>query len=210
MRNKFYIALTALIILLGLMVSANAQKKEVNRSLKFKGIELITAKEAARNGQAKIDYNVLAQVESAYADVKHEANRSRSGGIDNLHSNGNRLTGTWNVVVPGANPEDTFYALHTFSDDGTFVETSSLLASLIEGPAHGIWSQSGRSAVLTFELFAFDAGKPVGRVRVRNFILHYAKDKFTAYSVVDFIEMDGTVIPSIATGVFHAERLHLQ
>lgn len=209
MKNKIYIALTLLIISLGLIVTANAQKNDSNRGLKFRGIDIFKAKEAARNGISKIDPNILAQVEAAYAGKANETAKARNESADSSVFFGANLTGTWNVTVPGENPEDTFYALHTFGTDGTFVETSSLLATLTEGPAHGIWAQFGRGAILTFELFAFDAGQPVGRIRVRNLIMQNGRNHFTAYSVVDFIELDGTVIPAIGGGAYSAERMQL-
>jgi hypothetical protein len=209
MKNRIYIALTLLVISLGLVMSATAQKKEANHVLKFRGIDILKAKEAARNGNAKIDQNILAQVEAAYTGKAYEMAKIQNKANSNFGIFKSNLSGTWNVTVPGANPEDTFYALQTFDTDGTFVETSSLLATLTEGPAHGVWSEFGRGAILTFELFAFDAGQPIGRIRVRNLIVQNNKNHFIGYSVVDFIELDGTVIPEIGGGEYSADRMQL-
>ena len=197
MKHKIYLTLTLLVLTFGLGVVANAQKGKL-----FKGVDWKKAAEAAKNGNANIDKDAVARIEEAYAAKKTES--------DNLSTA--NLTGTWYVTVPGATPEETFYAYQTFGEDGTFVETSSLLVTLTEGPAHGVWERRFRGAVLTFELFAFDPenGVQVGRIRVRNFIRMNGRDNFTADSAVDFIELDGTVIPNIATGPFTGERVQLR
>jgi hypothetical protein len=194
MKHKIYLALTLLVLGLGLVATASAQK----RGTLFKGVDWKKAVEAARSGDAKIDKESLARVEEAYAESKEEA-------ILILP----QLTGTWYVTVPGPTPAETFYAYQTFGADGTFVETSSLLVTLTEGPAHGVYERIRRGYVLTFELFAFDPeeGVQVGRVRVRCFIRTTSSNTFDADSVVDFIELDGTVIRNIAAGPFSGERV---
>jgi hypothetical protein len=118
------------------------------------------------------------------------------------------IVGTWFIDVPGADGAPGFQAYQTFGADGTFVETSSLLATLSEGPAHGVWSGKKRDYLLTFELFAFDPDhNPVGRVRVRCAIRIINEDNLVADTKVDFIEPDGTVIPEIATGPFTGKRV---
>lgn len=113
------------------------------------------------------------------------------------------LVGTWAIEVPGPTPADTFYAYQTFNSDGTFVETSSLLGALVEGPAHGSWRSTGASfAALTFELFAFDAGAPVGRVRVRATITVDAPT-LVADTAVDILDLEGNLLEeAVATGPF--------
>lgn len=114
------------------------------------------------------------------------------------------LVGTWFVEVPGDAP---FQAYQTFGQDGTFVETSSLLGSLVEGPAHGAWRMNGNTSLLTFELFAFDAGQAVGRIRVRCRI-RVNGDSFTADSAVDILDLAGNEIaPEVATGPFYGSRV---
>ena len=119
------------------------------------------------------------------------------------------LVGTWNVTVPGGGGDPGFYALQTFNIDGTFTETSSLLATLTEGPAHGVWQRSGPNYLLTFELFAFDDNhEAVGRIRVRNIVrVSNDKNSFRARSTIDIIELNGNEIPAIATGNFSATRM---
>jgi hypothetical protein len=151
--------------------------------------------EAARFGMSQASPEVLARIQKAF-------------GEKNIGYNERKLGGTWNIVVPGDAP---FEALQTFNDDGTFVETSSLLGTLSEGPAHGVWEYRKRGAVLTFELFAFDGdGNQVGRVRVRAAIRLIDDENLTADTAVDFIDLDGTVTQNIATGPFYGKRLKLR
>lgn len=199
MKRKIVITLALLVMSFGMVICANAQKGKL-----FKGVDWKKMAEAARNGKTNADKTVLAQIDEAYAEKNEESS--------DIFSNPANLTGTWYVTVPGATPEETFYAYQTFGQDGTFVETSSLLITLTEGPAHGVWEARRRGGVLTFELFAFDPenGVQVGRIRVRNCILMNGRDNFTSYSAVDFIDLDGTVTPNIATGPFTGRRVQLR
>jgi hypothetical protein len=107
----------------------------------------------------------------------------------------NKLAGTWLCDVVSA-PEP-FRALQTFHEDGTFTETSSLLAEGQEGPAQGVWVRDGRDYQLTFQLFAFDpeTTESTGMIRVRIRLQVDSATHLTAtYGIVEFIEPDGTVI----------------
>lgn len=198
MKHKLFLTLTLLVATFGLCVCANAQKGRL-----FKGVDWKKAVEAAKTGRAEIDRNVVARVEEAYA-AKDETSAEFSSRRD--------LTGTWYMTVPGATPAETFYAYQTFGADGTFVETSSLLVALTEGPAHGVWERRLHGFILTFELFAFDPESQVtvGRVRVRNFMRLVDDNNLRADSVVDFIEPDGTVIPNIAAGPYTGTRVKIR
>jgi hypothetical protein len=104
-----------------------------------------------------------------------------------------RLVGTWLCDVGGPEP---FRALQTFHADGTFQETSSLLAQGEEGPAHGVWKRDNRQYQLTFQLFAFDpsTGESPGMIRVRIRLRVDSPDHLTAnFGVVDFIDPDGNI-----------------
>ncbi len=121
-----------------------------------------------------------------------------------------RIIGTWNVHVPGPDPSQDFDALQTFHADGTFTETSSLLGSLVEGPAHGVWVQTKNGFVLTFELFAFDEqGAAAGRIRVRNRIFVQGANAFRADSTVDVLPPDGEPILDVGGGEYTGTRLQL-
>jgi hypothetical protein len=176
-------------------ITVNAQSNQ--RGRQFRGIEMSQAIEAARSGLSQASPDVTSRIKRAFADSRRDNPSER------------KLVGTWNVIVPGDAP---FEALHTFGEDGTFVETSSLLGQLAEGPSHGVWEYKRRGgAVLTFELFIFDpAGNHVGRVRVRNFIRLVDEDNFVADSAVDIIELDGTVIPDVATASYTGTRMKLR
>jgi hypothetical protein len=121
-----------------------------------------------------------------------------------------RIIGTWVVHVPGADPSQDFDALHTFGADGTFVETSSLLGTLVEGPAHGVWSQTGNGFLLTFQLFAFDdEGNPAGMIRVRCRIVLLSSNSLRASTVVDILPPGEAPILAVASGDYTGSRLAL-
>ena len=121
-----------------------------------------------------------------------------------------RLVGTWVMLVPDSPGAPGFSALQTYNADGTMTETSSLLALLAEGPAHGVWSGKKSDYQVTFELFAFDeTGQSVGRIRVRVSIHLVDEDNLTADAAVDFIEPDGNVIPDIGSTPFTGTRVKL-
>jgi hypothetical protein len=193
-KTPFFAAVLA--VLFSVPMTASAQDGKSGKIAKSRGLEISRAVSEAKAGRSNVSFETLARVQEAY-----NAGKSSPAG--------RTLTGTWNVTVPVDGGE--FHALHTFANDGTFVETSSLLATLTEGPAHGVWERRGGGAVLTFELFAFDPdGNEVGRVRVRNAISLTDDDHFSADSVVDFIELDGTVIEAIAGGSYTGVRMQLR
>lgn len=196
MKRKIYLVL--ILLVLGLSATANAQKK----GTLFRGVDWKKAVEAARSGRAKVDKDALARIGEAFSEKKEEA-----VSLFNLP-----LAGTWYITVPGATPAEDFNAYQTFGADGTFVETSSILVTLTEGPAHGVWEARRGGYVLTFELFAFDPEEKVrvGRIRVRAFIRLPGSNSFIADAAVDFIELDGTIIPNIGTGSFYGERVTIK
>lgn len=100
------------------------------------------------------------------------------------------IVGTWVMKVPGGTPDETFFAIHTFHQGGTFSENSTLLPSLVEGPAQGTWRREGNSYKLSFILFAFEEGVQVGYLRVRC-VIKLAGDKLDATTEVDFIDPEG-------------------
>lgn len=203
MRNKIVILSTVLVMLFGSFAMANAQKNTVTSRtpLNLKDKQLASSIEAAREGRSTASPEILERIKAAYAEERVVSQENFLFGS---------LVGTWYVTVPGPTPAETFYAYHTYGIDGTFVETSSLLGTLAEGPAHGVWEYRRRGAVLTFELFAFaEDGSQVGRIRVRNFI-RVNNDSFISDSAVDFIELDGTVIPDIATGTYTGVRVQVR
>jgi hypothetical protein len=121
------------------------------------------------------------------------------------------LTGTWRIsIAESATGLPPFNALQTFGEDGTFVETSDLFATLTEGPAHGAWEFKSGKFNLTFELFVFDENRqPIGKVRVKCSIQLVNDDQLTGEGSVDFIEPDGNVIPDIDSTPFTGTRVRI-
>lgn len=134
---------------------------------------------------------------------------SESGAV--LQANDDKIVGTWVVHIPASDGGGApFDALHTFGGDGTFVETSSLLATLTEGPAHGVWKGKKRDYDYTFELFVFNADQTVaGRVRVYGSIHINGDNNFTGTYTVAFINLDGSVDDAIDGGEFTGTRLQV-
>jgi hypothetical protein len=122
------------------------------------------------------------------------------------------IVGLWHIKVPVSNGGyPPFEALHLFHAGGTFSEVSSLLPSLAETPAFGLWESSGSDYQLSFQLFAFDSsGAAVGRVQVRCLIQLVGMDSLEASYSVDFIDPAGVVIPDIDSGLFYGQRITLQ
>jgi hypothetical protein len=202
MFKRIVIAAALAVMFITLSISGQAQTKI---GVVIPRASLMDLVQRAREGRSATDPKIVAQINEAYAAAESRVENGQFA---------RDLTGSWNVQIPesdgGAPP---FEALHTFGADGTFIETSSLLGTRTEGPAHGVWSRTLNGFVLTFELFAFDpeTGNAVGRVRVRNFIQYSDRtaNKFQSLSTVDFIEPDGNEIRDIDGGPYTATRINL-
>jgi hypothetical protein len=121
-----------------------------------------------------------------------------------------RVVGTWFVKVPGGDGPQFFYAYQTFNADGTFVETSSLLGTLTEGPAHGAWAVTTNNAVLlTFELFGFGPPDAIGRFRVRV-LINVTGDDLVADTEVDVLDLEGNLLDSFPAGPYTGKRVKVQ
>lgn len=199
MFKRIMIASALTVMFFALSIGAQAQTKTgaVNPRAGF--MELV---QRAREGRSAANAETVAIVDNAYRGAVADATSAQGGNI----------VGTWNVRIPASDGGGApFEALQTFGADGTFIETSSLLGTGGEGPAHGAWFRTVGGFTLSFELFVFDpaTGESVGRVRVRNYIVipDRRSNNFFSYQAVDFIEPDGNVIPNIDTGTFSATRL---
>lgn len=195
---KKFIAIAAMLILgSALAEDIDAQAKAGKTNARY--FQMI---QMAKEGKSVVDSETAQRVRDFYDGSTRP--------MGNPHE---AIVGTWNCVIPESNGgAPPFEALQTFSSDGTFVETSSLFGGGGEGPAHGVWLGSHGSYLLTFELFVFDpsTGVSVGRVRVRNVIQMQSKDSFRSDTLVDFIDLDGTVIAGIDGGPFTATRMKVQ
>jgi hypothetical protein len=191
-RNRISMGLVLALAIVGLSGVVTAQDSSP-RSAYLPGVDLKTVIEAARAGLTK--------------DVRGIKTEEPDGGETNVVFNPN-LTGTWNVTVTGAGP-NPFYSMQTFNG-GTFTETSSQLGLLHEGPAHGVYSCGTHFCNLTFETFEFDPdGIYWGKIRLRALITQNSTTTFSADYSVDFIELDGTVIPDIGSGTFSAVKMQV-
>jgi hypothetical protein len=126
---------------------------------------------------------VAAIATSAYTARADDDNRRR------------KIVGTWVCDVPNGTPVP-FKALQTFHADGTFTETSSLLARGEEGPAHGAWKRDGRIYRLTFQLFSFDptTSESLGMFRIRVSLKLDGPDRLIAtFAFAEFINPDGSI-----------------
>lgn len=180
--------MVAFAAMLGLFSAANAQES-IRLSGYLQGVDLKTAIEAARGRSPK-----------TYVNIEKEIKPDET--VNNVVTTPN-LVGTWNVTVFGQGPTP-FFSMQTFGTGGTFVDTTSQLGKLGEGPAHGVFQCGTRFCDLSFEIFEFDTGgNYVGKIRLRCLITpNAASTAFSAQYTVDFIELDGTVIPDIASGTF--------
>lgn len=192
MKHRITFLMTLVAMIFGTYAAVNAQNK---RPAWSKGLNGTRAQEAVRAGRPEASLEIVAKIQAAYSE-----GRSSNAPADR------RLVGTWNCTVDAG-----FNALQTFGVDGIFVETSSLLGTLVEGPAHGVWEPRKGGAVLTFEVFEFDPdGNEIGRVRVRNFIHLTDENNFVSDYAIDFIELNGDVIPDLATGSFTGKRMQVR
>ncbi len=128
-------------------------------------------------------------------------------------SDSRSLVGTWLFDVPeteGGTP--AFQSLLTFHAGGTLTEVSSELGLGLQGPAQGVWEKRGRHYVATFQTWVFngDTGVVEGRVQIRARFQKTSRHSFEGWTVIDFIELDGTVIPDIDRGPISATRMKLQ
>lgn len=194
--RKIFLALIAVTILTAQTAIAGAQRGQHIRSNKGGWGSSLRA--------AQSDLNLQTRDSARETAVEAQAVEPRAA------DSKKRLVGTWVMTVPASPGAPAFSALQTYNEDGTMTETSSLLGLLNEGPAHGVWDGKKSDYSVTFELFAFDpSGEAVGRIRVRAAIHLVNDDNLTADTAVDFIELDGTVIPNIGGGPFSGKRVAL-
>lgn len=197
MKTKLFTIFTVIIAALAVTISISAQSKKQSRNARL--FELV---QAAKLGNARLNPETARRVAADFALESNEEDAVVPS-----------IVGSWNCHITtsdAGNPP--FDALQTFSTDGTFVETSSLLGMGGEGPAHGVYQRFKRGYLLTFVLFVFDpeTGESVGQVRVRASIRMTGPNDFNAITAVDFIEPDGTVIWNIDGGPFSGTKLQVR
>jgi FlgD Ig-like domain len=119
------------------------------------------------------------------------------------------FVGTWHIKVPTSDQGfPPFEALQTYHAGGTMTEVSSNFTALAETPAQGVWAPRSNGYDMTFQLFVFDStGALDGRVQVRTFITLAGADSLVAQYAVDFIDLDGNLVPGIDSGPFYGNRI---
>ena len=129
---------------------------------------------------------------------------------DNFHlSKHNSIVGSWRFKVDVPNLP-TFLVLQTFHKDHTFVDANSMNPS-VESSAHGVWKKIDRNKyAVTAEFFSFDEDKTLtGTIRARLTIFLNDIDHASGYAVLDFIDLDGNVMPEINSATFTGKRIKL-
>jgi len=119
-------------------------------------------------------------------------------------SNGGRIEGTWRVQVTLRNCQTgaeirTFPALLTFANGGTLTGTSTVLATGLRSPDHGIWSHTGgQSYHAVDEAFIFSpAGAWVSTQRLTQDIQLAADgDTFSSDAHTEFFDTVGNLTAS--------------
>ena len=143
------------------------------------------------------------------ATLTSTAQASRASAASDSRS----LVGTWLFDVPeteGGTP--AFQSLMTFHKGGTLTEVSAELGLGVQGPTQGVWQKRGKQYVATFQTWVFngDTGVVEGRVQIRARFNKTSRDSFEGWTVIDFIDLDGNVIPDIDRGPVSATREKLQ
>jgi hypothetical protein len=119
--------------------------------------------------------------------------------------------GTWVFkIAESSTGLAEFLAVQSYHLGGTISENSSLLPTLTEGPAQGVWARSGSQYKTVFQLFVFDENREyAGMVRVRGTLTVATEDKITGRFAVDFIAPDGSVEQDIDVSDAVGVRLKL-
>lgn len=121
------------------------------------------------------------------------------------------LTGAWLLNIKNVTFGLSAQSLRTYHAGGTMTEISSGFPTLLESPAHGVWSHQGNDFIETFMVFEFDSTKQLaGRVFVRGSIRLIGSDSLDTTWNADFILPNGNVIPNVATGNGTGKRIRLQ
>lgn len=112
----------------------------------------------------------------------------------------NTLAGTWVVTADPVSPPpgfpEEFSALHTYTADGRFVETSATNPA-VKSAAHGEWGRlPGGEFATTFLFFVFDpAGAHALTVKVRSTVsLSDDGEEWSGPFEADFTTSDGNLL----------------
>lgn len=152
------------------------------------------------------------------AQTNTEAENTTENNRTNLHDAREQqrkaIAGTWEVVANPINPPPgfptEFRALHTFTEDGRFIETSAN-NPVGAGGARGEWRyEGGRKYSVTFLFFVFDpAGQHAVTIRVRTLLtLNRQGNEWSGSFKFDILTPDGHLLQT-GTGSHRAKRVEI-
>jgi hypothetical protein len=121
------------------------------------------------------------------------------------------IVGTWETVVTPVegNQGPPFQAMLTFFADGNVVEVNAGNPA-VTAPGRGVWTGSGNTYLMTFNLFSFDEkGKHTGKIKSYLSINMAGSNRFTCTFTADAIDLTGKVTKKVASGTCQSTRLEV-
>jgi hypothetical protein len=121
------------------------------------------------------------------------------------------IVGTWETTVApaGGTPSTPFQSMLTFFADGNVVEVNAGNPA-VTAPGRGVWTGSGNSYLMTFNLFSFDEkGKNTGKIKSYLSISMDGPNRFTCTFTADAIDLTGKVTKKVASGTCESTRLEI-
>lgn len=156
----------------------------------------------------------FAWAQSTEDETAAEKESSRTSLHDARSQQRKAIAGKWEVVANPINPPPgfptEFRALHTFTEDGRFIETSAN-NPVGAGGARGEWRyEGGRKYSVTFLFYVFDpTGKHAVTIRVRTLLtLNRKGDEWSGPFRFDLMTPDGHLLQT-GEGSHRAKRVEI-
>jgi hypothetical protein len=121
------------------------------------------------------------------------------------------IVGTWETIVTPTegNQGPPFQSMLTFFADGNVVEVNAGNPA-VTAPGRGVWTGSGNTYLMTFNLFSFDEkGKHTGKIKSYLSINMAGSNRFTCTFTADAIDLTGKVTKKVASGTCQSTRLEV-